>query len=89
MDTGTIEVIDNKEMLSFKVSPPQIHRDERSMSLRTGIRGFINIVKTSDEEGFGLIRLSKIIYNGVELEGVQKEEFWEQAKIKEDEYRKG
>lgn len=81
MDIGTIKVVDTKDTLSFKVTPPKIG-GERAMSLTTGIRGFLNTVKVSDEEGFGLIRFSKIIYNGVELEGVQKEEFWSQTKDK-------
>lgn len=85
MDTGTIKVIDSPPKLAFTVLPPQTHKDERSMSFRTGIRGFLNMVKVSDEEGFGLIRLSKIFYNGLELEGVQKEEFWSQIKDKMDE----
>ncbi len=84
-DTGTINVIDNKETLSFKVTPPQIHRDERSMGLRTGINGFLNMVKVSDEEGFGLIRTSKIIYNGLELNSLQKIEFWNQIEERKDE----
>lgn len=89
MDTGTINVIDNKETLSFRVQPPQVEGErERGMSLTTGIRGFLNMVKVSDDEGFGLIRLSKIIYNGVELDENQKEGFWEQTKEKMNEHRK-
>ena len=84
-DTGTIDVIDNKEILSFKVTPPQIHRDERSMELRTGINGFLNMVKVSDEKGFGLIRTSKIIYNGLELNSLQKIEFWNQIEDRKNE----
>lgn len=84
MDLGTIHVIDNEDTLSFKITPPQIHKDERSMGLRTGIRGFLNMVKASDEEGLGLIRLSKVIYNGLELNAMQKIEFWNQLKEKEN-----
>lgn len=86
MNTGTISVIDNKDMLSFKVTPPKIEgQRERGMSLTTGIRGFLNMVKVSDDEGLGLIRLSEIIYNGVELDEKQREEFWNQIKEKIDE----